>query len=43
MGKVTGAALGAALAIQAGWVVIAFFVAQVAWARGIRKYSAAGG
>jgi ABC-2 type transport system permease protein len=43
MGKVAGAELIRGLVIQAAWVFIACFSAQMAWARGIRKYSAVGG
>ena len=43
MGKMTGTALVEGLAMQAGWVVIAYALARLAWQRGIRKYSAAGG
>lgn len=43
MGKTTGAALGLGLAIQAAWVLAAWFLARLAWNRGIRKYAAAGG
>jgi ABC-2 type transport system permease protein len=43
MGKTAGTNLQSALAIQAAWVIVAFFLARFAWARGIRKYSAAGG
>jgi ABC-2 type transport system permease protein len=43
MGKITGQSLLNGLLIQLGWVFAAYGLAQVAWARGIRKYSAAGG
>ena len=43
MGKTSGAQLVHGLLIQTGWVVLAYFAARFAWARGIRKYSAAGG
>jgi ABC-type uncharacterized transport system permease subunit len=29
--------------MQAGWVVLAYFGARLAWSRGIKKYAAAGG
>lgn len=43
MGKITGTELVHGLAMQAGWVVVAYSVARFAWYRGIRKYSAVGG
>jgi ABC-2 type transport system permease protein len=43
MGKTSGTELALGLAIQAGWVIAAYLLARFAWARGIRKYSAAGG
>jgi ABC-2 type transport system permease protein len=43
MGKATGAALWEGLAIQAGWVLLAYCSARLMWNRGIRKYSAVGG
>ncbi len=43
MGKITGTELVHGLAMQAGWVVVAYSVARFAWHRGIRKYSAVGG
>jgi ABC-2 type transport system permease protein len=43
MGKTTGAELAAGLAMQAFWVAAAYGIARLAWNRGIRKYSAAGG
>ncbi len=43
MGKITGAELVRGLAMQAGWVVVAYSLARFAWNRGIRKYSAVGG
>jgi ABC-2 type transport system permease protein len=43
MGKFQGAELARGLVIQGSWVVAAYFLARFAWARGIRKYSAAGG
>jgi ABC-2 type transport system permease protein len=43
MGKTTGLALAQGLLIQAGWVVAMYFIARLAWMRGIRKYAAVGG
>lgn len=43
LGRVSGTALYQGLAIQACWVVAAFFLARFVWSRGIRKYSAVGG
>lgn len=43
MGKIEGAKLVEALAMQAGWVLLAYFLARLAWHRGIKKYSAVGG
>jgi ABC-2 type transport system permease protein len=43
LGKVTGAELWKGLLIQMAWVFAAYFLARFAWARGIRKYAAAGG
>jgi ABC-2 type transport system permease protein len=43
LGKTTGVELIKGLAIQAGWVVVAFGLARLAWKRGIKKYSAVGG
>jgi ABC-2 type transport system permease protein len=43
MGKITETELIRGLAMQAGWVVIAYSLARFAWNRGIRKYSAVGG
>jgi ABC-2 type transport system permease protein len=43
VGKITGPALYQGLAVQAAWVVAAFFLARFVWSRGIRKYSAVGG
>jgi len=43
MGKVTGAELVRGLIMQAGWVVVAYLLARLAWQRGIRKYAAVGG
>jgi ABC-2 type transport system permease protein len=43
MGKVTGAELAQGLLIQVLWVTIAYGFARLAWARGIKHYSAVGG
>lgn len=43
MGKIQGAELIRGLAMQLGWVTLAYCVARIAWQRGIRKYAAAGG
>jgi ABC-2 type transport system permease protein len=43
MGKAQGAALGFGFAVQLAWVVLAYAVARLVWARGLRKYSAVGG
>lgn len=43
MGRTTGAELARQLLIQAGWVVVSYFLARFAWSRGIKKYSAVGG
>jgi len=43
MGKITGTELVRGLAMQAGWVVVAYSLARFAWQRGVRKYSAVGG
>jgi len=43
LGKITGSQLITGMAIQAGWVVVAYFLARFAWYRGIKKYAAAGG
>lgn len=43
MGKVTGSQLTQGLIMQAGWVVVTYFLARFAWYRGIRKYAAVGG
>jgi ABC-2 type transport system permease protein len=43
MGKTTGPDLLRGLGIQALWVVLTYFAARFAWARGIKKYSAVGG
>jgi len=41
--RVQGRELYMGLAIQAGWVLLMFGVAQLMWRRGIRHYQAAGG
>ena len=41
--RVHGAALWTGLAIQAGWVLTLFTLAQTVWRRGIRHYQAVGG
>ena len=43
MGKVTGAGLVQGLAIQFCWVLLAYALARLAWARGVKHYSAVGG
>lgn len=43
LGKVSGPDLVIGLAMQAGWVVVAYFFARFAWFHGIKKYAAAGG
>ena len=43
MGKTSGSDLAAGLLLQAAWVLIAYVAARLSWARGIRKYAAAGG
>jgi ABC-2 type transport system permease protein len=43
MGKITGPQLVRGLIMQAGWVVLTYFLARFAWQRGIRKYAAVGG
>jgi ABC-2 type transport system permease protein len=43
LGKITGSALIKGMIVQAGWVVVAYFMARFAWFRGIKKYAAAGG
>jgi ABC-2 type transport system permease protein len=43
MGKTTGNGVAQGLVIQAAWVLISFGIARLAWARGIKKYSAVGG
>jgi ABC-2 type transport system permease protein len=43
LGKVRGAELATALAIEAGWVVVMAVACRIAWWRGTRRYSAFGG
>ena len=43
MERIQGAALVEGLAIQAGWLLVAWGCARVLWARGLRKYQAVGG
>jgi len=43
MGKTAGAELARGMLIQAGWVIAMYFVARLAWNRGLKKYSAVGG
>ena len=43
LGKARGDELARGLLIQAAWVIAAYALARFAWARGIRKYAAAGG
>jgi viologen exporter family transport system permease protein len=43
MGKIAGAELAKGLVTQLGWVVLAFSLARLAWARGVRRYEAVGG
>jgi ABC-2 type transport system permease protein len=43
MGRTSGNEMLTGLLVQAAWVVLAYFIARFAWARGIRKYSAVGG
>ncbi len=43
MERVQGRALAEGLAIQAGWVLLAYGCARAMWARGVRKYQAFGG
>ncbi len=43
LGRMTGAALYQGLLIQAGWLVLAYFLARLMWSRGIRRYEAVGG
>jgi ABC-2 type transport system permease protein len=41
--KVRGAELWSGLAIQAGWVVVAYLGARLMWRRGLRRYESVGG
>lgn len=43
LGRFTGPGLWQGLAVQAGWVLVAFLVARQVWARGLRRYTAVGG
>jgi ABC-2 type transport system permease protein len=43
MGKAQGDALWFGFAVQLIWVFIAYAIARLTWARGLRKYSAVGG
>ncbi len=43
LGKVSGSQLVIGMAMQAGWVVVTYFLARFAWFHGIKKYAAAGG
>lgn len=43
MGKITGSALTQGLLMQFLWVALAYGLARLAWARGIKHYSAVGG
>ncbi|MEZ6072379.1 MAG: ABC-2 family transporter protein [Pirellulales bacterium] len=43
LGKIQGSELAWGLALQAGWVVFFFVACRVAFARGLRRYSAFGG
>ncbi len=43
LGKVQGAELGRALAIEAAWVVVMAAACRIVWRRGTRRYSAYGG
>jgi ABC-2 type transport system permease protein len=43
MGKISGPGLITHLIMQAGWVVLAYLLARLAWYRGITRYSAVGG
>ena len=43
LGKTGGEALWQGLLIQGAWVVAAFGLARLVWARGVRRYSAVGG
>lgn len=43
MGKIQGAELWRGLGTQLLWVIAAYAVARICWARGMKKYSAVGG
>ena len=43
LGRLQGAELGQALAIQAGWLVVSFAAARFMWKRGLGHYQAVGG
>lgn len=43
MGRTTGTEMWQGLGMQLLWVLLAYGAARLAWARGIRKYSAVGG
>ncbi len=43
MERVQGAMLWEGLAIQAGWMLLAWFLSQLLWKRGIHRYQAFGG
>ena len=43
LGQIRGHDLWRGFALQAFWVVMAFVIARVMWARGLRKYTAVGG
>lgn len=43
MEKVQGRALWTGLAIQAGWVILAFLWARFMWRKGLRRYESVGG
>lgn len=43
LGRLKGAALWQALAIQAGWLLLSFAAARAMWRRGLGHYQAVGG
>jgi len=43
MGKIAGGEVPRCLALQLAWVIIGYWVARLAWRRGIKKYAAFGG
>ena len=43
MERIQGTALAEGLAIQAGWLLVAWSLARLLWSRGVRKYQAVGG